>query len=227
MRLWFFAALLSMAPLQSCDLRELLGTTPERIRQRTELALRPYFPSAVASIDPNQQALLAVTCSDLGEPALVMLKKVLDEKSEIRQLKQYRNLVGLRSFDLGFQRYLLNLDLASGSYRTISSSSRLGYANDFAKACSPPPPQPSTLPSLTSIFVGRFEVIVESTQGDREIVEIYDTMGIYRDEDFERLKESEIASRKQVISSQLPPLGRKLVDVRLLSVNRIPFPKLD
>jgi hypothetical protein len=225
MRPWFFAALLSMAPLQSCDLRELLGATPERIRQRTEVALRPYFPSAVASI--NQQALLAVTCSDLGEAAIEMLKKVLDEKSEIRQLKQYRNLVGLRSFDLGFQRYLLSLDLASGSYRTISSSSKPGYANDFAKACTPPSPQPSTLPSLTAIFVGRFEVIVESTQGDSEIVEIYDTMGIYRDEDFERLKESEIASRKQVISSQLPPLGRKLVDVRLLSVNRIPFPKLD
>ena len=151
-----------------------------------------------------------------------MLKTVLDEKPEIRQLKQYRNLVGLKSFNLGFRQYLLSLDLASGEYRTVSSSSRPGYAADFAKTCSPPVTPPVSVAGPW-IFIGRFEVTVENTQGTREIIEIYDTLGIYRDEDFDRLKEDEITARKQVISSQLPRLGRRLVDVRLITVNRIPF----
>ena len=69
MRLLFLAVLFSTMPLyRACDLRDLMGASPERVRHKTEVALKPYFPSSVVSIDAKGQALLAITCTDLGNP---------------------------------------------------------------------------------------------------------------------------------------------------------------
>ena len=117
MRALLLVALLSSGTFtQGCDPRELLGASPEQVRQKAAVALKPYFPQVQVAIDTRRQMLVGYTCTDLGRPFLEMMPNVLDAKPEVQQMKQFRTFIGLQAFAIGFEQQVLYLELSSGKY---------------------------------------------------------------------------------------------------------------
>ena len=125
-------ALVGIAMLpQGCDLKERF-----QVRQRAESGMQPYFPSVSVAIDEKRRTLFGYTCTDLGAAFLRELPQVLEANAEVRQLKQYRALLGLDIFALGFEKYVLTLNLVNKQYSIIPSSDYGEYAEAYAAACS-------------------------------------------------------------------------------------------
>ena len=126
-------ALTLLLPFQSCD---VTGAGQEQVRQRVEAGLHPYFPKARVEIDRDQQKLLAYTCAtNLGEAAIRQVPTILDKNSDFDKLKQVHGALKLRTFELGFDHFVLTLDLETNKYDLLPSESVSNYTARFAQAC--------------------------------------------------------------------------------------------
>ena len=125
----------TLALPQRCDLRQVVGASPEQIKQKAEAGLKPYFPDVIVIVDNRQQRLLGYTCTNLGRPILEMIPRVLDEKPEVQLLKTHHSIAQLRSFALGFERQVLYLDLPSGRYSIVDAETLPGYAAAYEENC--------------------------------------------------------------------------------------------
>src|SRR6266513_3933316 len=129
----FALALALLLPFQSCD---VTGTGQEQVRQRVEAGLHPYFPKARVEIDRDQQKLLAYTCAtNLGEAAIRQVPTILDKNPDFDKLKQVHGALKLRTFELGFDHFVLTLDLETNKYDLLPSESVANYTARFAQAC--------------------------------------------------------------------------------------------
>src|SRR5438067_13463606 len=107
-------ALTLLLPFQSCD---VTGAGQEQVRQRVEAGLHPYFPKARVEIDRDLQKLLAYTCAtNLGEAAIRQVPTILDKNPDFDKLKQVHGALKLRTSALGFDHFVLTLDLEPTTY---------------------------------------------------------------------------------------------------------------
>ena len=126
-------ALTLLLPFQSCD---VTGAGQEQVRQRVEAGLHPYFPKARVEIDRDQQKLLAYTCAtNLGEAAIRQVPTILDKNPDFEKLKQVHGALKLRTFELGFDHFVLTLDLETNKYDLLPAESVSNYTARFAQAC--------------------------------------------------------------------------------------------
>jgi len=129
----FALALTLLLPFQSCD---VTGAGQEQVRQRVEAGLHPYFPKARVEIDRDQQKLLAYTCAtNLGEAAVRQVPTILDKNPDFDKLKQVHGALKLRMFELGFDHFVLTLDLETNKYDLLPSETVPNYTARFAQAC--------------------------------------------------------------------------------------------
>ena len=121
----FLAALLP----PNCDFR---GSAVNRAG--TEI--KPYFPDAQTTLENGGHTLRSLTCVNLGRKAIELLPGNLDSTS-LKDLKGgfARAMTGINTFELGFQEYVLRLNLASWQHEILPSSTLEGYSSQYDKAC--------------------------------------------------------------------------------------------
>ena len=103
--------LISTLQIPSCD----LTGGPGKVRLRTETQLQQYFPNGHASVFPEQETIVAVTCTHgLGKPVIEEIGKYLENTRGIQRLQQARDLPlklsPYRYFRLEFEDYYIRLD---------------------------------------------------------------------------------------------------------------------
>jgi hypothetical protein len=129
----FALALALLLPFQSCD---VTGAGQDQARARVETGLHPYFPKARVEIDRDRQALVAYTCAtNLGEAAIRQVPNILDKNPDFEKLKQVHGALKLKTFELGFDHFVLTLDLETDKYDLLPSEAVPNYTARFAAAC--------------------------------------------------------------------------------------------
>ena len=127
-RLSAFVFLAALLPA-NCDFR---GSAV----QRAGTEIKPYFPDAQTSVENGGHTLRSLTCVNLGRKAIELLPGNLDETS-LKELRGgfARAMTGINTFELGFQEYVLRLNLSSWTYDIHAASTVDGYPAQYDKAC--------------------------------------------------------------------------------------------
>lgn len=139
-------ALLALWPLllqDACDPAALRRGAQDKVRQRAETALRPYFPRISAELDSNNRLLTAYTCvTNLGPQSLEAFAGVLEKNSDYQSLRKYHSAAGISTFVLGFDQQLIRFDLESGKHTIEPVASLATYSKSSTSHCAAPPPTP-------------------------------------------------------------------------------------
>ena len=191
--------------------------------RKAETQIRPYFPRAQATLvagGGGGRTLRTITCVNLGPKAIESLKPTLDEKVTELRGGFARALTGIKTFELGFEESILRLDLATGQYSVVPTPVLAGYSDQYRSSCN----GIIRVPTEAQIYVGRFKVSVQATNNQIQIVETTHTLGIYRPEEFNSARDSEIEARRRVMNSELGKRGLNVVGIELVSVGRISAP---
>src|SRR5678816_538933 len=148
--------------------------------RKAETQIRPYFPKAKATLVAGGvgRTLRTITCVNLGPKAIESLKPTLDEKVAELRGGFARALTGIKAFELGFEESILRLDLSTGQYSVVPASIQAGYSEQYRTSCN----GSIRVPMEAQIYVGRFKVSVQASNNQTQIVEMTDTLGIYRPE---------------------------------------------
>lgn len=205
--------LLSALLPQQCD----FGGNAEKARQQAEDQIKPYFPNARAVIE-GRNTLRILTCTNLGRPAIDLLPPTIEPK--LKLLKEFRLFTGVNVFELGFDHDVLRYDLSTNRYIVISDSVLRGYAAEYKAVCSPG----VSIPQEAQIYVGKFAVTVQSSANQIQSMEVIDTLGIYRPNEFNSARDSEVAARRAVMRTELEKRGLNVLGLELLEVSRLPAP---
>jgi len=190
--------------------------------RKAETQIRPYFPKAKATLVAGGvgRTLRTITCVNLGPKAIESLKPTLDEKVAELRGGFARALTGIKAFELGFEESILRLDLSTGQYSMLPASIQAGYSEQYRTSCN----GSIRVPMEAQIYVGRFKVSVQASNNQTQIVEMTDTLGIYRPEEFHSARDAEIEARRRVMSSEFRKRGLHVVGIELVSVGRISAP---
>jgi hypothetical protein len=189
--------------------------------RKAETQIRPYFPNAQAILMPGGRTLRTITCVNLGPKAVESMQPTLDEK--VKELKSplARMMTGIHTFELGFEDSILRLDLATGRYSVVPAPIAVGYSGQYDTSCK----GIIRVPTEAQIYVGRFKVSVQTANNQAQVVETIDTLGIYRPEEFNSVRDAEIEARRRIMGSELRKRGLTVVGIELVSVGRIPAPE--
>jgi hypothetical protein len=118
---------------QTCD---FTGAGQQQVRERAEAGLKPYFPAVRVEVDRQTQTLIAYTCaSNVGEAAIRAIPSFLDKSEDVQRLKQVHSALKLRTFELGFDQYVLTLDMETNRYDVVQANAVAGYAERYSAAC--------------------------------------------------------------------------------------------
>jgi len=192
----------------------------DAVRQ-AETQIRPYFPKTQATLTGGGRTLRAITCVDLGPKAIESLPSTLDDKVKDLKSPLTRAMTGIHAFELGFEDSLLRLDLKTGKYSVVPAPAAPGYAAQYKTSCT----GILHVPAEAQIFVGRFKVSVQAANNSQiQVIETYDTLGIYRPQEFDSARDAEVEARRQVMGVELRKRGLNVVGIELAGIGRIPAP---
>ena len=107
----FAIVLMAILQIPSCD----LTGGPAKVQKRTETELRQYFPNGRAIVLPEQETIVAVTCTHgLGKPVIELMVKYLENLQGIQQLHDARHwplkFSPYHFLTLEFEEYYIRLD---------------------------------------------------------------------------------------------------------------------
>ena len=103
---------------QKCNLAQMAHATPEQVQEKAQEGLRPYFPDAVVQVVPQQQTIVALTCTkNIGHEMIVQIAQKMPQVPDVQQLKTLREWGGLigartyRRFVIGFEHEAISLEV--------------------------------------------------------------------------------------------------------------------
>jgi len=220
---------------KGCDPAKFSGGGNESARSAAEAEIRPYFPGARAVIEQTRQTLVVYTCATLGKAAVDTMPAVIQPKMKAFEtvsasLARAFGLTTFSAFELGFPQDAVRYDISSRHMQVVSADDSPGYAERYDAICGSIRASTGLSPTVLKtsqdvfIFIGNFQATVTRNTDGREIkTNVRDTLGLYREADFEHAKEQEINSRMQIISTVFAQQGMTLQDLKFISVERIPF----
>ena len=222
---------------QSCDLNQMMGKGPAQIEEQAEKELQKFFPRVQVHASPERETIMGFTCTaNLGKAVIEQMIPLINQSAGIAELKKYRKyavyaplaeLVGAkittyRYFGLGFDQHIILFDVDAQQYKIVDAKQIPDYETSYAEECNIAESSSSTATASNSAFIwiGFFEVSLDSGRDIR----IFDTLGLYTENDFAPIREQEISSREQLIKEFLRMKGESVVSVRLDRIEKIAVP---
>jgi hypothetical protein len=128
---------------QKCNMAQMAGATPQQIQQKAQEGLRPYFPNAVVQVIPQQQGIVAMTCTkNIGHEMIVQIAQKMPEIPDVQKLKMLRQWGGLigagtyRRFIIGFEHEAISLEVDRNLQPfLLRLPNQQAYEQEYNQAC--------------------------------------------------------------------------------------------
>ena len=88
-------------------------------------------------VSPQREAILAFTCANLGEPAVRALQPLVDQSTELQQLKQViqrSNTQTYKPFVLLFDQYMIQFKIGANGSEVLPVTQE-DYRNLYVQYC--------------------------------------------------------------------------------------------
>jgi hypothetical protein len=223
--------LASLSYQQGCDLAGLAGVSPEQVQQKVEEGIRPYFPHVQAQALPRQKTIVAVSCAqNIGESVIDQVPDYLrasPQLSQLRQLRKWGGVIGASSYKylrLGFERWVVELDVDTGGIRTFRPSD--DYVSKYGENCSVGNAASEASASISTdfVYIGVFDVQVSSGTQSRTL-RVVDTLGVYSSADFALHQEAEVTAREALIRAHLREKNLDILQISLNHLEQVGIPR--